>query len=107
VLSFTYEVDAVWDSGTLLVCLAATYFVSRLHSTFKGGTLGFAYKYYLAAGAVLSAGLAARVVLDLYQVNPSVYGISVRDPAIVLALVLFLMGLRKSSGIWSAGGKTG
>ena len=106
-LSFAFQVDAVWDSVTLLVCLAGVFFLSRVRSVLRGGAVGGSYDYYLAAGAVLALGLAIRLVFDFQQVDPSVYGVSVRDAAIIISLALFVIGLRKAVKVWTPAGAPG
>ncbi len=99
-LSEIYLVYLIWDTITLLVCLGTVLFFNRLRAVFRGGAVGKAYSYYLWAGLILSAGLAIRVVFDLMQQDPHAYGISVRDTAIILTLLLLMAGLRTSTGIW-------
>ena len=93
--------DILWDSAALLVVLAAFFYIRRLESMFRGGTYGVAYGYYYLAVALLAVAFAMKVVLDYYEVNPSVYGLSIRDPAVMAAVVSLLLGFKASAKFWS------
>lgn len=54
----------------------------------------------MAAGAVLSVGLAVKIGFDVLGVDPSTYGLSIRDGAIIIALAVFSIGLRSSARFW-------
>jgi hypothetical protein len=101
--------ETAWDTVTLLVCLSAVFYLTKLYSSFKGGSLGRAYGYYITAGLVLVVGFGIKVGLDFEGISPTDYGLSVRDFAIIIALVLFAVGLRASTKFWdpAAMGKRG
>jgi hypothetical protein len=89
-----------WDSLTLVFLLVAFLYMYRLYGVFRGGELGRFYGYYVASGAVLVIGFSMKIILDLLAITPEDYGLSVRDPAIIIALLLFALGLRGSARIW-------
>ena len=41
-----------------------------------------------------------KVVSDILEVDPSTYGLSFRDAAIIAALAFFMLGLRDSAKFW-------
>jgi len=89
-----------WDVVSLAACLVGLLYIESLYRRFKGGEFGEPYVYYVAAAAVLAIGFAARVGLDLLAIVPDDYGLSVRDPAIIAALLLVVVGVRKASAFW-------
>ena len=101
--SLPFEVDIVWDLAALIVALVAFFYIRRLESMFRGGTYGKAYGYYYAAVAALAVAFGIRVVLDYFEVDPTAYGLSVRDAGIVLAVVFLLLGFRASAKFWNNG----
>ena len=74
---------AAWDSVTLFVALVIAVFLYRLYVKFKGGMVGVSYKYYLGASIILAAGFVIRVALDLMQVAPTAFGLTVRDAPVI------------------------
>ena len=93
--------DLSWDGITLAVSLVAVFYLVDLRRTFRGGEMGSAFNYFVVAAAVFCVGFVLRLALDLISVTPESYGLSVRDPAIIIALVLVALGLRGLSKFWS------
>jgi hypothetical protein len=96
-----FGVDLAWDGLTFVVCLAIVLYLYRLNALFARSQVGASYGYYLAGAAVLALAFAIRIVLDLAEVTAETYDLSVRDPAIIIALILIVLGLRKSAKFWS------
>jgi len=93
-------VALAWDSATLIVILAGLVYVNGLRRAFKGGKYGREFRYYTAAAAVLGTGYAIRVVLDAMDVTTTAYGISVRDPPLIISIGLLVLGLREATKFW-------
>jgi hypothetical protein len=96
-----FVTNVAWDGVTLLFCLGVLLYVNRLHRTFKGSLVDASYSYYLAALVVVACGFAIKVVLDAASITPIDYGISVRDSAIIIALFLAVLGLRRAAIFWN------
>lgn len=88
------------DVVSLAICLVGFVYVYTLYISFKGGKYGKSFPYYLAATGVLCVELGAEVVLDLQSASPEIGEFSFHDAAIVVALILFVLGLRKSAEFW-------
>jgi hypothetical protein len=93
--------EFAWDFLTLIVSLAALFYLARLRSIFRGGEVATSFNYFIAAVAVFGAGFTLRVILDLVDVSPTAYGLSVRDPTIIAFFVLAALGLRSQAKVWS------
>ena len=93
-------VALVWDVATLVVVLAGLVYVNNLRRAFKGGRYGREFRYYTAAAAVLGGGYAIRVVLDMLSISTTAYGLSVRDPALIISIGLLVLGLREATKFW-------
>jgi uncharacterized membrane protein len=92
-------VDLVWDTATFAISVGAVFYLRALHTAFKGSIVGAAYSYYMVAGLVLIAGYFVKILMDLGGIDPANYGFSVRDLTIIVSLILFGVGLRKSAAV--------
>jgi len=93
-------VALAWDVATLIVVLAGLVYVDSLRRAFKGGKYGKEFRYYTAAAIVLGAGYTLRVVFDILNVSATAYGLSVRDPALIISIGLLVLGLREATKFW-------
>ena len=84
----------------MVACTGALYYVSSLFFSFRGGTYGAAYVYYFGAATVLWAAFAVKIALGFMGILPVDYGVSLRDIAIIIALALFVLGLRRTRNFW-------
>jgi hypothetical protein len=91
----------VFDGATLLACTVALYFVLKLYLGFKGSKYHEAYVYYAGAASVLWITFVAKLILDFMGVQPEDFGVPPRDAAIIGALLLFALGLRKTREFWT------
>lgn len=94
-------VQTAWDAATFLVATGALYFVTRLFLSFRGGAYGKAYFYYISAASVLWVAFLLKVSLDFVNIQPEEYGISLRDFAVMIALILLALGLRQTKKFWT------
>jgi hypothetical protein len=93
-------VALAWDGATLIVIIAGLVYVDNLRRAFRGGKYGREFRYYTAAAAVLGSGYAIRVILDALNVSTTSYGLSVRDPALIISIGLLVLGLREATKFW-------
>jgi hypothetical protein len=94
--------DAIWDSVTLAVILMAFFYAWRTFSIFRGGPLGRPYGYAVAGGGVILIAWILRLILDFEGINPvAVFGISVRDVAVMISAALFLVAGRGLVKFWT------
>ena len=56
---------------------------------------------------MLFVAFAVKLALDFVGIQPEDFGVSVRDAAIILALVLFVFGLRRTRAFWNPAGTPG
>ena len=96
------DLTPIFDGATLLACTAALYFVLKLYMGFKGSKYGIAYVYYAGAASVLWIAFLARLMLDFMGAQAESFGDPLGDTAIILVLVLFAFGLRKTREFWTA-----
>jgi len=85
----------------LIVSIFALFYIRRLNVKFRGGAYGKSYLYYYWAMVVFVLTFLLRIALDFFEISPSIYGMSVRNPAIMIATVLLLLGFRASAKFWS------
>jgi hypothetical protein len=100
-----FQVDLAWDGLTFVVCVAIVLYLYRLRVLFGHSQVGASYSYYLAGAAVLAFAFVVRIIFDLAEITAASYDLSVRDPAIIVALVLIVLGLRKSAKFWAGPSK--
>lgn len=91
-------VDTEWDTLTIAVLVASTFFAWRVYGSFKGGPLGRPYLLGVLGSATLLVAFLVRLSLDFQGIRAvDAYGISVKDVAIIVAVVFF------GAGAWDLG----
>jgi len=96
-----YTSDLIWDVAALIVSIFALVYIRKLYVKFRGGAYGKSYRYYCWAMIVFVLTFLLRIALDFFEISPNIYGMSVRNPAIMIATVPLLLGFRSSAKFWS------
>jgi hypothetical protein len=100
-LGLAFTADGAWNLATAVALGVTLYYTYGVWSAFKGGKIEKSYAYMVWGVAVLLLAFVVRFAFDLADITPiDVYGVSVRDCGVLVALVLFCFSARGLRQFW-------
>ena len=95
-------IDLLWDGLVFLVGFAVLVYLYRAKRLFAGGQVARILTYFMAAMFIACTAFGARIALDLANINPNTFLVSVRDLGTAVVLFVILLGLREGAKLWTA-----
>ena len=88
------------DGLVLVVGLFLLFYLHRVRSVFKGGTISRAFDYFAVAVAMACAAFGARLFLDVFSIDADALVVPIRDLGTGAIMAVLLLGLRAAARIW-------